>query len=89
MMRGLALLVVLAQFWCPMHPDERSDTRGRCSICGMALVPMPPARFRTYPVDLRATPTLDGARLRLAVTHPSTGAIVRRFSIVHEPPMHL
>jgi heavy metal-binding protein len=78
-----------AQYWCPMHPDERSEVRGKCAICGMALVPMPPARFATYPVDLRVTPTLTGARLRLAVVHPSSKAIVRKFSIVHERPMHL
>ena len=78
-----------AQFWCPMHPDERSDVRGKCGICGMPLVRMPAAVFATYPVDLRVTPTLTGARLRLAVTHPATHRIVRRFSIVHERPMHL
>jgi hypothetical protein len=78
-----------AQYWCPMHPDERSGTRGKCAICGMRLVAMPPARFVTYPVDLRVTPTLSGARLRLAVTNPATRAIVRKFSIVHERPMHL
>ena len=92
----VALLVLLAQFWCPMHPEERSDARGACAICGMRLVAMPPARFATYPVDLRVTPTLTGARLRLAVTGPAAsrarqrpGQIVRRFSIVHERPMHL
>ena len=85
----VALLVLLAQFWCPMHPDERSEVRGPCSICGMPLVRMPPARFTTYPVDLRVTPTLAGARLRLSVLQPTTRAIVRRFSIVHERPMHL
>ena len=50
---------------------------------------MPAARFGSYPVDLRATPTLSGVRLRLAVTDPSTRAIVRRFETVHERPMHL
>ena len=91
----LALLLLLAQFWCPMHPDERSDARGKCAICGMRLVAMPPAAFATYPVDLRVTPTLTGARLRLAITNPSTPrqgsgqARVRRFAIVHERPMHL
>lgn len=55
----------------------------------MALVRMPPARFATYPVDLRATPTLTGVRLRLAVTHPATRAIVRKFWMVHERPLHL
>jgi hypothetical protein len=77
------------QFSCPMHPDVRSDSGGVCPICGMKLVPMPPARFGSYPVDLRATPTLAGVRLRLAVTDPSTHAIVRRFEIVHESLMHL
>lgn len=89
MIRALALLLLMAQFWCPMHPDERSAGRGTCAICGMRLVPMPPAKFVTYPVDLRVTPTLTGARLRLAVTHPATRALVRKFSIVHERPMHL
>jgi hypothetical protein len=78
-----------AQFWCPMHPDERSGARGTCPICRMALVRMPPAVFVTYPVDLRVTPTLSGARLRLAVTHPRTRVPVRKFSIVHDRPMHL
>lgn len=58
------------RFWCPMHPDERAGVRGRCGLCGMALVVMPAARFTTYPVDLRVTPTLGGVRLRLAVTEP-------------------
>jgi hypothetical protein len=106
-MRRLALLLLLlpalavaqarAQFWCPMHPGERSDTRGTCAICRMALVRMPPAEFKTYPVDLRVTPTLTGARLRLAVTHPASPRqgsgqarqVVRKFAIVHERPMHL
>lgn len=85
----LAVLVLLAQFWCPMHPDERAEVRGKCGICGMTLVRMPPAAFATYPVDLRVTPTLTGARLRLTVTNPTTRSVVRRFSIVHERPMHL
>lgn len=77
------------QFWCPMHPDQRADVPGKCSLCGMALVRMPPASFATNPVDLRATPTLAGARLRIAVKQPAGSALVRRFSVVHERPMHL
>lgn len=78
-----------AQYWCPMHPDQRLATRGTCPICGMALVRMPAASFVAYPVDLRATPTVAGVRLRLAVQSPSTQIVVRRFGIVHERPMHL
>ena len=55
----------------------------------MALVKMPPAKFETYPVDLRATATVTGARLRLTVRAPSSRATVRKFAIVHERPMHL
>ena len=72
-----------------MHPEQRSDARGKCSLCGMALVAMPPASFVTNPVDLRVTPTLAGARLRIGVRQPGRNTLVRRFSIVHERPMHL
>ena len=89
MIRALALVLLLAQFWCPMHSDERAGTKGRCSICGMALVPMPAASFATNPVDLRATPTLAGVRLRIAVKQPRRDTLVREFAIVHERPMHL
>lgn len=78
-----------AAYWCPMHPDQRSATPGSCPICRMPLVKMPPPKFATYPVDLRATPTTNGVRLRLTVKAPGSKAIVRRFAVVHERPMHL
>jgi len=85
----LALLLSLAQYWCSMHPDQRAETPAICPICGMTMVRMPPAKFVTYPVDLRATPTVNGVRLRLTVQDPATRATVRRFAIVHERPLHL
>jgi len=78
-----------AQYYCPMHPDQRADVPAPCGVCGMRMVKVPPARFDTYPVDLRATATTGGARLRLVVRDPRTRATVRRFTIVHERPMHL
>ena len=72
-----------------MHPDVRSETQDRCPICGMRLVAMPPASFAANPVDLRVTPIVGGARMRLTVKDAKSGATVRRFSIVHERPMHL
>ena len=78
-----------AQFWCPMHPNERSDKAGACALCGMTLIAMPAASFATYPVDFRVTPTTGGVRLRLGVKHPKTNATVRKMAIVHERPMHL
>lgn len=77
------------QYYCVMHPDQRSDTPAKCGVCGMAMIKMPAARFDTYPVDLRVTPTTTGARLRLAVEDPRLRTAVRRFAIVHERPMHL
>lgn len=78
-----------ATYWCPMHPGQRSATPGTCPICRMPMVKIPPAKFATYPVDLRATPTTNGVRLRLSVKAPGSNAIVRRFTVVHERPMHL
>jgi hypothetical protein len=48
-----------------------------------AAASQPTMRFATYPVDLRVTPTLNGARLRLGILHPRTRAILRKFDIVH------
>lgn len=30
-----------AMYWCPMHPEVRSTTPGKCPICKMNLEPMP------------------------------------------------
>ena len=30
----------VAYYTCPMHPSVRSDTPGKCHICGMDLVPV-------------------------------------------------
>lgn len=85
----IALLLLLAQFYCPMHPDQRADVPAPCGVCRMPMVKMPPARFETFPVDLRVTTTTGGARLRLTVRDPRGGSIVRTFTSVHERPMHL
>ena len=78
-----------AAYWCPMHPDQRANAPGTCPVCRMPLVKMPPAKFATYPVDLRATPTTNGVRLRLSVQAPVSKRVVRNFTVVHERPMHL
>lgn len=54
----------------------------------VALV-LAPAVASSYLVDLRATPTLPGARLRIAIKQPGGTAALRRFAVVHEHPMHL
>jgi hypothetical protein len=47
------------------------------------------ARFDTFPVDLRVTPTTTGARLRLRIQDPRRGTTVRHVAVVHDRPMHL
>src|SRR5438093_9018697 len=48
-----------------------------------------PIRYRSYPVDVRVTTTLGGERVRLSVLDPSRRSVVRRFTPVHERPMHV
>jgi hypothetical protein len=40
-------------------------------------------------VDVRATPTLTGARLRIAVKQDNGAGNVHKFAFVHEQPLHL
>ena len=58
----------------------------RAVVLAAALVP---AAAASYLVDLRATPTVAGARLRIAVKEAGGVSTVRRFALVHEHPMHL
>ncbi len=41
--------LVAASYVCPMHPDQVSDGPAECPICGMDLVPAPPAAASTQP----------------------------------------
>ncbi len=42
-------------YYCPMHPDQRSDHPGRCPICKMDLEVMPPNAAGTKPAAPPAT----------------------------------
>ncbi|HWC97027.1 MAG TPA: heavy metal-binding domain-containing protein, partial [Candidatus Sulfopaludibacter sp.] len=73
------LAVALAQdptFFCPMDPDVRSATPGRCPRCGMKLVPGIPNPIE-YPLDVRAVPrNLPAGKpvtLEFRVVDPKTG----------------
>ena len=78
-------------YWCPMHPGVRSPAAGKCPLCGMVLVPIPPLRAGEYRVDAELLPRSDGgaSRLRLHVRDPETDATVATFLDVHERPFHL
>ena len=65
-------------------------TRALVLASTLALaVPLPSEASARNPVDLRATPTLTGARLRITVKHPGGVGTVRRFATIHERVMHL
>jgi len=57
----------------------------RSIALAVALVPAAAG----YLVDVRATPTIAGARLRVAVKEAARNATVRRFALLHDQPMHL
>ncbi|HVP47810.1 MAG TPA: heavy metal-binding domain-containing protein [Bryobacteraceae bacterium] len=80
------------EFVCPMDPEVRSATPGKCPRCGMTLVaniPEPvecPTRFTFTPPQIPANHDL---RLKISVANPKTGAPVKHFEIIHEKPIHL
>jgi hypothetical protein len=77
-------------FWCPMHPDVRSADEGKCPVCAMTLVPIPPPKIGEYRLDV--TQVIDDGRmqgLRFAVREPETNAMVAKFAVVHERIFHL
>jgi hypothetical protein len=79
-------------FWCPMHPDIRSSTAGRCPLCRMELVPIPPPRLGEYWMDVGVTagPRGRGAsKLRLTLLDPATKRPVSSFATIHERLVHL
>lgn len=78
-------------FWCPMHPDVRSPGEGKCPLCSMALVPIPPPRLGEYWMDVSLTPRPGGGVSALAFTvhEPGGHTRVSSFLDVHERPFHL
>lgn len=80
------------EFVCPMDPDIRALQAGKCSRCGMALVPGIPEQVE-YPVELKTTPALlrPGQKFQLALTvrDPKKGTIVGDFEMVHERIFHM
>lgn len=80
------------EFLCPMDPDIRQKTPGRCPRCGMKLVPGLPDPVE-YPVRVTMEPKrpLPGkpVRLRFTILHPRTGKPVPDLELVHERVFHL
>jgi hypothetical protein len=80
------------QYVCPMHPEVRRPTPGKCPLCGMTLISkiLEPVE---YPVEFSITPPSIPAgeplTLDIRAFEPATGAQVMNYEIIHEKPMHL
>ena len=77
---------------CPMDPDIRSATPGKCPRCGMNLVLGIPEPVE-YSLNLTVSPLAPkpGDRVDLAfrIKDPKTGAAVNQFETVHEKLFHM
>jgi len=79
-------------FWCPMHPDIRSSSAGKCPLCAMELVPIPPPQLGEYRMDVAVTPAAGGrgaSKLRMTLRDPVSNRPVAGFTTVHERLLHL
>ena len=78
---------------CPMHPEIMSDKPGQCPKCAMTLVRTRRPEMAEYEVKLAITPAVvkPGEKFRLTffISHPKTGAPVKKFNVVHDKPFHL
>jgi hypothetical protein len=80
------------EFVCPMDPEVRSKTPGKCPRCGMTLVANIPEPVE-YPTTFSFTPPQIPANGELHIeirsSNPKTGAAIKHFQIIHEKPIHL
>src|SRR4029434_11152635 len=69
-----------------MHPDIRSAVAGKCPLCRMELVPIPPPRVGEYRMDIAVTAAPGGgaSKLRLTIRDPATDRPVSSFATIHE-----
>jgi rRNA maturation protein Nop10 len=78
---------------CPMHADYTMEIGGKCPRCGMDLIRSAPFDVRDYQLDFRTVPAVvkpgQKTRLRLQILHPSSGAPIKKFEVVHERQYHL
>jgi len=77
---------------CPMDPDVRSNSPGKCARCGMALVAGLPDPVE-YHMDLTVAPRPpkvgEMARLTFSIHDPWKDRPVTNFQIVHEKLFHM
>jgi hypothetical protein len=80
------------QFICPMDPDVRSSTPGKCPRCGMTLEAgiQEPLKYRlNLTVTPPQVPAAEPVELRFELIDPRTNARATKFEPVHEKFFHL
>ena len=81
-----------APFYCPMDPEIRAKGAGKCSKCGMDLVPGV-AEPVEYVVKVRLDPPAaepgKPVELQFEIIDPRDGQRAREFSAVHDKLFHL
>jgi hypothetical protein len=81
-----------AVYICPMDPDVRSNSPGKCARCGMALVSgLPdPVEYHMH-LDVAPRPVKPGqpANLTFEIHDPWKDRPVTQFQIVHEKLFHM
>jgi hypothetical protein len=84
---------VTSGYICPMHPNMVSATEGKCSLCGMDLVPGDPMATAYYDLKIDVSPRAikpkSKARITFNVFHPLTGERVTDYAEVHDKRYHL
>ena len=103
-MRGAALIpIVLAvaaaqqpappvEFICPMDPDVRSSSPGKCPRCGMTLEAgiQEPLKYRlNLTVAPAEVPAGKPVELRFELIDPRTNTRATKFELVHDKYFHL
>ena len=77
---------------CPMDPDVRSNSPGKCARCGMALVAgLPdPVEYHMH-LDVKPTPVKVGqpSNLTFEIHDPWKDRPVTNFQVVHEKLFHM
>jgi hypothetical protein len=80
-------------FICPMHPNEVKAEPGKCSICGMTLVPGDPMATADYALTVTTEPRAvkpgQKTKFHIVVRHPLTGEPVTQYGEVHDKLFHL
>src|SRR4051794_10552066 len=73
------------EFTCPMHPEVKSKTPGKCPKCGMELVPISMNSAMDCQLKLTSTPARvmpkERVRLDFAIFNSRTGEQVKQFGL--------